>query len=98
MPTGDLIVDSLRAQASTGAAVGALAKNVGHAINSVVSVVVEEISHRQELQQQTSVLLQRAGIQSLKSAPVVGVATVKIASVGKTATGTPLATTGRIYG
>lgn len=97
MPTGDLIVDSLRSQASTGAAVGTLAKNVGAAINAVAGVVTEEITHRQELQQQTSVLLQRAGIQSLNSAPVVGNATIQTISATQATVGAAVAT-GTTYG
>jgi len=96
-PTGDLIVDSLRAQASTGTAVGVLAKNVGSAINTVASVVTEEIAHRQELQQQTSVLLQRAGIQSLESAPVVGNATIQTIQATQATAGVVVAT-GTIHG
>ena len=97
MPTGDLIVDSLRAQASAGAAVGALASNVGIAMNAVADVVNQEIAHRQELQQQTSVLLQRAGIQSLKSAPIVGEATIQTIQTTQATAGVAVAT-GIIHG
>lgn len=97
MPTGDLIVDSLRAQSSTGAAVGALAKKVGVALNAVVGVVAEEITHRQELQQATSVLLQRAGIQSLESSPVIGDANIKTVEATQTNVGAAVAT-GTIHG
>ncbi|MES2586999.1 MAG: hypothetical protein V4536_08780 [Pseudomonadota bacterium] len=96
-PTGDLIVDSLRAQASTGTAVGVLAKNVGNAINAVAGVVMEEITHRQELQQATSVLLQRAGIQSLESNPVVGKATIQTIQATQATVGAVVAT-GTIHG
>lgn len=79
MPTGDLIVDSLRAQASAGAAVGKLAQSTAKAINAVASVVESEIAHRQTIEQATSVLLQRAGIQSIEPAPnAIG---IKIKSV-----------------
>jgi len=76
MATGNLIVDSLQSNQATGAAVAILAVNVAKAVNAVADVVTEEIAYRQELQQQTSVLLQKAGIQSLASAPIVGTATV----------------------
>ena len=97
MSTGDLIVDSLRAQASAGAAVGALAKNVGNALNAVVGVVTQEITHRQELQQVASVLLQKAGIQSLEISPVVGDASIKTVEATQTNISAAVAT-GTIHG
>lgn len=93
-PTGDLIVDALRAQAEIGRMVGRVTKNTASALTTVGQVLDTEIHHRQVLQQTASVLMQRAGLQNIGPAEIE--ASGQIAAIDPQAQATINAATGEI--